>query len=115
MGCFSYNPVDLCIHHYLPGSQGLLGRSLGASSGGSEVITRKFVKFAALALAVVGSASLLAKTSAAQAAQEEKDPAAKIKLLDDFVAKFPMSTLLQYIDQLYIQTYFAQKNYPKTI
>ena len=75
------------------------------------MITRKFVKFAALALAVVASASLLAKPSAAQAAQEqkpsytipeynafqaaqnEKDLAAKIKLLDDFVAKFPNSTL----------------------
>ena len=97
------------------------------------MITRKFVKIAALALAVVASASLLARPSAAQAAQEqkpsytipeynafqaaqnEKDSTAKIKLLDDFVAKFPNSTLSQYIYQLYIQTYFQMKNYPKTI
>ncbi len=97
------------------------------------MITRKFVKFAAVALAVVVSASLLAKPSAAQAAQEqkpsytipeynafqqaqnEKDSTAKLKDLDDFVAKFPNSTLSQYIYQLYIQTYFQMKNYPKTI
>jgi len=121
----------MCEKNWTP-PQGLLDRSPEASSGGSEVITRKFVKFAALALAVVVSTSLLAKTSAAQAAeqkpsytipeynafqaaQNEKDPAAKIKLLDDFVAKFPSSTLSQYIYQLYIQTYFQMKNYPKTI
>ncbi len=45
----------------------------------------------------------------------EKDPAAKIKDLDDFVAKFPNSTLLQYVYQLYYQTYLQMKNYPKAI
>ena len=53
--------------------------------------------------------------NAFQAANAEKDPAAKIKLLDDFVSKFPNSTLLQYVYQLYFQTYFQMKNYPKTI
>jgi tetratricopeptide (TPR) repeat protein len=53
--------------------------------------------------------------NAFQAANAEKDPAAKIKVLDDFVAKFPGSTLLQYIDQLYYQAYMQMKNYPKTI
>jgi len=53
--------------------------------------------------------------NAFQAANSEKDPAAKLKDLDDFVAKFPNSTLLQYVYQLYYQTYFQQKNYPKTI
>jgi len=53
--------------------------------------------------------------NAFQAANAEKDPAAKIKLLDDFVSKFPASTLLQYVDQLYFTTYFQMKNYPKTI
>jgi tetratricopeptide (TPR) repeat protein len=53
--------------------------------------------------------------NAFQAANAEKDPAAKLKLLDDFVSKFPNSTLMQYVDQLYVQTYFAMKNYPKTI
>jgi hypothetical protein len=53
--------------------------------------------------------------NAFQAANAEKDPAAKIKLLDDFVAKFPNSTLLQYVYQLYYQAYMQTKNYPKTI
>jgi tetratricopeptide (TPR) repeat protein len=53
--------------------------------------------------------------NAFQAANSEKDPQAKIKLLDDFVAKFPSSTLLQYVYGLYYQTYLPQKNYAKTI
>ncbi|HWF40060.1 MAG TPA: hypothetical protein VG322_16160 [Candidatus Acidoferrales bacterium] len=53
--------------------------------------------------------------NAFQAANAEKDPATKIKDLDDFVSKFPNSTLMQYVYQLYFQTYFAMKNYPKTI
>src|SRR3984957_6599250 len=53
--------------------------------------------------------------NAFQAATAEKDPAAKLKVLDDFVSKFPNSTLLQYVYQLYYQTYFQMKNYPKAI
>jgi tetratricopeptide (TPR) repeat protein len=53
--------------------------------------------------------------NAFQAANAEKDPAAKIKLLDDFVSKFPNSTLLQYVYQLYYQAYLQTKNYPKAI
>jgi tetratricopeptide (TPR) repeat protein len=53
--------------------------------------------------------------NAFQAANSEKDPQAKIKLLDDFVAKFPSSTLLPYVYGLYYQAYLQQKNYPKTI
>jgi tetratricopeptide (TPR) repeat protein len=53
--------------------------------------------------------------NAFQAANAEKDPAAKIKLLDDFVAKYPSSTLLQYVYQLYYQAYLQTKNYPKAI
>jgi tetratricopeptide (TPR) repeat protein len=53
--------------------------------------------------------------NAFQAANAEKDPAAKIKDLDDFVGKFPSSTLLQYVYQLYYQTYLQLKNYPKAI
>jgi len=53
--------------------------------------------------------------NAYQAANAEKDPAAKIKLLDDFVAKFPNSTLLQYVYLQYYQTYQAMKNYAKAI
>jgi tetratricopeptide (TPR) repeat protein len=53
--------------------------------------------------------------NAFQAANAEKDPAAKLKLLDDFIVKFPNSTLLQYVYQLYVATYLQMKNYPKTI
>ena len=53
--------------------------------------------------------------NAFQAANAEKDPAAKIKLLDDFVSKFPSSTLMQYVNQLYYQTYLQMKNYAKAI
>jgi tetratricopeptide (TPR) repeat protein len=50
-----------------------------------------------------------------QAANSEKDPQTRLKLLDDFVAKFPTSTLMPYVDTLYYQTYSQLKNYPKTI
>ncbi len=50
-----------------------------------------------------------------QAAQAEKDPAGRIKLLDAFVAQYPNSTLMQYIYQLYYQAYYQQKNLAKAI
>jgi hypothetical protein len=57
----------------------------------------------------------LPEYNAFQAANAEKDPQARIKLLDDFVAKYPNSTLMQYVYTLYYQTYNQLKNYPKTI
>ena len=53
--------------------------------------------------------------NAFQAANAEKDPQARLKLLDDFVAKFPSSTLNPYVYQLYIKTHTDLKNYPKVI
>jgi tetratricopeptide (TPR) repeat protein len=53
--------------------------------------------------------------NAFQAANAEKDPQARLKLLDDFVAKFPNSTLNPYVYRLYIKTYTDLKNYPKVI
>src|ERR1700719_2394588 len=53
--------------------------------------------------------------NAFQAANAEKDPTAKINLLDALVSKFPGSTLTQYVYQLYCQTYLSTKNYAKTI
>jgi hypothetical protein len=53
--------------------------------------------------------------NAFQAANSEKDPQARIRLLDDFVAKYPNSTLMQYVYTLYYQTHNQLKNYPKTI
>lgn len=53
--------------------------------------------------------------NAYQAAHAETNPQNQVKLLDDFVAKFPNSTLLPYIYQLYMAAYTQLKNYPKVI
>jgi tetratricopeptide (TPR) repeat protein len=57
----------------------------------------------------------MAEYNSFQAANAEKNPAAQIKLLDDFVAKYPSSALLNYIYPLYYKNYYAQKNFPKAI
>ena len=57
----------------------------------------------------------MAEYNSYQAAAAEKNPAAQIKLLDDFVAKYPNSALLNYIYPLYYKNNYAQKNYPKAI
>jgi hypothetical protein len=49
------------------------------------------------------------------AADEEKNPQIKIKLLDEFSVKYPDSTLLTEVVRDYYLTYFAMKNYPRTI
>ena len=50
-----------------------------------------------------------------QACRAETNPQAQVKCLDDFAAKFPKSTLMKYVDQLYVGAYNTLKNYPKTI
>ncbi len=55
----------------------------------------------------------LAEYNAYQDAHNEKDPQAKIKKLDDFVAKYSGSALMMYIDGDYYLTYYNLKNYPK--
>jgi tetratricopeptide (TPR) repeat protein len=57
----------------------------------------------------------LAEYNAYQAAHNEKDPQMRLKALDDFSMKFPGSALMLYIDGDYYRTYYAVKNYPKTI
>lgn len=57
----------------------------------------------------------MAEYNAYTAAANEKNPAAQVKALDDFVAKYPNSNLLNYIYPLYYQNYAAQKNYPKVM
>ena len=51
--------------------------------------------------------------NAYQAAANEKDAKQRIKLLDDFVAKFPNSTLLPYVYQAYWDAYGQLRNYAK--
>jgi tetratricopeptide (TPR) repeat protein len=53
--------------------------------------------------------------NAFQTAANEKDPGQKLKLLDDFVAKFPNSTLLCYVYPAYWDVYYNQKNYAKVL
>ena len=53
--------------------------------------------------------------NAFQAARAETNAQNRLKLLDDFVTKFPSSTLMTYVDQLYISTFTEVKNYPKVI
>jgi tetratricopeptide (TPR) repeat protein len=53
--------------------------------------------------------------NAYQAAAAEKAPAQQVKLLDDFVSKYPDSALLVYVYPLYVQAYGQLKNYQKVI
>lgn len=55
----------------------------------------------------------MAEYNAYQVCAAEKVPATLIKCLDDFVSKYPNSTLLNYVYPLYYQAYSAQKNYAK--
>src|SRR2546428_1896636 len=57
----------------------------------------------------------LAEYNAYTAEHNEKDPQMRLKDLDDFVMKFPGSALMLYINGDYYRTYYALKNYPKTI
>jgi hypothetical protein len=51
----------------------------------------------------------MAEYNSYQAAAAEKNPAAQIKLLDDFVAKYPASALLNYIYPLYYNNISARR------
>jgi len=57
----------------------------------------------------------MAEYNAYQAAQAEKNPAQQIKMLDDFVSKYPNSALLVYIYPLYYNAYSQLKNWPKVM
>jgi hypothetical protein len=57
----------------------------------------------------------LAEYNAYQSANAETKPDARLKLLDDFVAKYPSSSLMQYVYGLYYPTYSQLKNYPKAM
>lgn len=57
----------------------------------------------------------MAEYNAYKAAVAEKDPTTQIKLLDDFVSKYPNSALLNYVYPAYYQAYAAQKNWPKVM
>lgn len=57
----------------------------------------------------------LAEYNAYKACEGETNAAAKIRCLDDFVAKYPNSALLNFVYVQYSQAYSQQKNYLKMI
>ena len=56
-----------------------------------------------------------AEYNAYNAAKNAANPQDKIRLLDEFIAKYNTPALLQYIYGEYYRTYFGLRNYPKTI
>ena len=74
--------------------------AMGLATGGSAASQQKYT---------------MAEYNAYQACAAETNAAAQLKCLDDFVAKYPASALLDYIYPLYFNNYFAQKNFPKAI
>ncbi len=56
-----------------------------------------------------------AEYDAYQAAANEQDAQKRRQLLDEFVSKFPQSTLLPYVYRLYYLTYSQLQNHPKVI
>ncbi len=61
------------------------------------------------------SKATVAEYNAYQAAAAEKDPQAKVKLLDDFMTKYPTSEYLPYVYNDYWQAYAALKQWNKVI
>jgi hypothetical protein len=57
----------------------------------------------------------MAEYNAYKACEAEANGAQKVKCLDDFVAKYPNSGLLNFVYTLYFQTYGQMRNYAKTI
>lgn len=57
----------------------------------------------------------LPEYNAFEAANSEKDPQARLKLLDAFVQKYPNSTLMPYVNTLYFQTYTQMRDCKNTI
>jgi|HubBroStandDraft_4_1064222.scaffolds.fasta_scaffold27858_3 hypothetical protein len=53
--------------------------------------------------------------NAFQACRAETNGQTRLKCLDDFVSKFPKSTLMKYIDQMYWSTYNELKNWAKVV
>ncbi|HEX4075857.1 MAG TPA: tetratricopeptide repeat protein [Candidatus Acidoferrales bacterium] len=97
---------------------------------------RKYFSATALILAGLVWASIAARPGAAQAAQSaqptytmqeynsfqacqaEKDPVSKMNCLDGFITKYPNSTLIKYIGQVYMQVcnqYAQAKDYAHAI
>jgi hypothetical protein len=81
---------------------GLSARTLPQAAGGQEAGQGK-------------QPYTMPEYNAYQAAKAETNPAQQVKLLDDFVSKYPNSALLLYIYPLYMQSYGQLKDYQKVI
>ena len=57
----------------------------------------------------------LAEFNAFEAQMRQDNPTKKIKLLDDFTAEFPNSSLMPFAYEFYYQTYYSLRDYPHTI
>src|SRR5712692_2859661 len=57
----------------------------------------------------------LPEYNAYQTCAKETNPQQRIRLCDDFVAKYPSSTLLPYVYHTYYTTYNELKDYPKVM
>jgi len=127
--------VDFVYSVYLNGAQckvGFIQVNLVQEAGNN--MRKSFAMIGAF-LIVVGMLCLFVPPAAAQDQQDQNKPVPytmpeyngfqachaetnaqmRVKCLDDFVAKFPNSSLMPYVLQLYYTTYNELKNYPKTI
>ena len=91
-------------------------------------VTSLAAKCLGITLAIVGGVTLavsqnqpqkpsytLAEFNAFRLVSAENNPQAKIKLVDDFTARFPHSVLIGFIYQNYSVTSFGLKNYPEAV
>jgi len=138
-GGFPYNSLDFSLPMRHEGRARVLGPRLGRfpkagfNPGGREVTMRKFFGSIAILMAAL-FISLAAWPAAAQSQQQsqqpsysipeyntfqgcrsEKDPHALANCLDDFVTRYPTSTLMPYVYQLYIAAYGQLKDNAKVI
>src|SRR5258706_14765899 len=96
------------IRKWILTGAGVLWIVLGAGAGAGRLL-------AAPQDAQQKPAYTMAEYNAYQAADKETNPQQKIKLLDDFVKQYPMSTLLPYIYRDYYLTDYALKNFAGTM
>ncbi len=96
------------IRKWILTGAGLLWIVLGAGAGAGRLL-------AAPQDAQQKPAYTMAEYNAYQAADKEANPQQKIKLLDDFVKQYPMSTLLPYIYRDYYLTDYSLKNFAGTM
>ncbi len=94
------------IRKWILAGAGLMCLTLGAGAGKLQAAPQD---------AAAKPQYTLAEYNSYKAADAEQNPQAKIKLLDDFVKQYPMSTLMPYIYRAYYLTDYALKNFAGTM